>query len=60
MNENASLFSNAQIKIALKPRPLIETACVLNESRSKYGETKPSKHLGRKSKEIAGRLTRKN
>jgi len=44
MNENTSLFSNAQLQINLKPEESIETAYVLNESGSKFRETRLGKH----------------
>jgi hypothetical protein len=40
MNENTSLFSNAQIQIELKPHAAVETAFVLNESGPKYRAVK--------------------
>ncbi len=44
MNENTSLFSNAQLQIELKPHAAVETAFVLNESGHKYRAIK-SAHL---------------
>jgi hypothetical protein len=40
MNENASLFSNAQLQIELKPHAALEAAFVLNESGTKYRAVK--------------------
>lgn len=49
MNENTSLFSNAQLQIELKPHAAVETALILNESGSKSRVTKSinsTKRLG--------------
>jgi site-specific DNA-methyltransferase (adenine-specific) len=40
MNENTSLFGNAQLQIELKPHSVAETASVLNESGSEYKATR--------------------
>ncbi len=37
MDENASLFSNAQLRIELKPHAAVETTFVLNDSRPNTG-----------------------
>ena len=40
MNENTSLFSNAQLQIELKPHAAVETAFVLNDAGPKYRAAK--------------------
>ena len=43
MNENTSLFGNAQLQIELKPHTAVETVSVLNESGSEYKATRTAK-----------------
>ena len=43
LNENTSLFTNAQLQIELKPHAAVEAALVLNESASKYAAIKLNK-----------------
>jgi DNA modification methylase len=43
LNENTSLFGNAQLQIELKPHPAVEIASVLNESGPGYKATRIGK-----------------
>lgn len=55
MNENTSLFSNAQLQIELKPHAAVEPAFVLNESWPKYRAMKSAQStavIKRKSRDL--------
>ncbi|HZM03925.1 MAG TPA: site-specific DNA-methyltransferase [Candidatus Saccharimonadales bacterium] len=44
LNENGSLFGNAQFQIELKPHAAVDAAFVLNEPRAEYKATRMPKH----------------